>query len=359
MSLHRYRNALAALAMASTAIVAAAGTAGAAVQNSSHAKTSSATKLVFRKNGTPILTGTTIRIANSAGSAHIGDAHIYVMEQALKQWGATVSMVNGSSNIAELGVASGNEDICTSPVGNALDLGLTAFGPNQTSVAYFLMVPTSITKLSQLKGLKYADDYSAGNVDFPLWAAAAKLGGFKMSDMTQVTTGAEANSYNQVIAGKVSAAWVDPSTVAQAGPGFHTLATGAKVAPKYADSMMFAQPSWLNAHPATAEAIDLAWLASAKTFNTNEGAWAADAYSYTAGTNSIATLRTAYTLLKSIGGFAVSHNSFSRQAVAENVAISKGLGIISSLGNRPLAQLVKTAPWDAAWAQFSAHKAAY
>jgi len=359
MALHRYRNALAALAMASTAIVAAAGTAGAAVHNSSHAKASTAKKLVFRKNGTPILTGTTIRIANSAGSAHIGDAHIYVMEQALKQWGATTSMVNGSSNIAELGVASGNEDICTSPVGNALDLGLTAFGPNQTSVAYFLMTPKSITSLKQLKGLKYADDYGAGNVDFPLWAAAAKLGGFNMSQMTLVTTGAEANSYNQVLAGKVSAAWVDPSTVAQAGPNFHTLATGAKVAPKYADSMMFARPAWIAANPATAEAIDLAWLASAKTFNTNEGAWAADAYSYTAGTNTIATLRTAYSLLKSIGGFATEHNVFGRQAVAENVVIAKSLGILSNLGDRPLAQLVKTAPWDQAWAQYNAHKKAY
>jgi hypothetical protein len=281
------------------------------------------------------------------------------MEQALKQWGATTSMVNGSANIAELGVASGNEDICTSPVATAIDLGLTAFGPNQTSVAYFLMTPTSITKLSQLKGLSYADDYSAGNVDYPLWAAAAKLGGFKMSDMHLITTGAEANSYNQVLAGKASAAWVDPSTVADAGPNFHTLASASKIAPKYADSMMFARPAWIAANPAIAEAIDLAWLASAKTFNTNEGAWAADAYSYTAGTNSLAKLHTAYTLLKSIGGFAVSHNSFSRQAVAENVAISKGLGIVSQLGNRPLSQLVKTGPWDAAWAQFSAHKSAY
>lgn len=359
MALHRYRNALAALAMASTAVVAAAGTAGAAVNNSSHAKVSTATHLVFRANGTPILTGTTINIANSAGSAHIGDAHIYVMEQALKQWGATTSMVNGSANIAELGVASGNEDICTSPVATAIDLGLSAFGPNQTSVAYYLMTPTSITSISQLKGLKYADDYGAGNVDFPLWAAAAKSGGFKMSDMTLVTTGAEAASFNQVLAGKVSAAWVDPSTVADAGSGFHVLASASKIAPKYADSMMFAKTSWIAAHPATAEAIDLAWLASAKTFNTNEGAWAADAYSYTAGTNSIAKLRSAYTLLKSIGGFATSHSSFSRQAVAENVAISKGLGIVSNLGDRPLSQLVKTAPWDAAWAQFSAHKKAY
>ncbi|HUY07331.1 MAG TPA: hypothetical protein VMU99_08740 [Acidimicrobiales bacterium] len=359
MALHRYRNALAALAIASTATVAAAGTAGAAVYNPSHARVSTATKLVFRKNGTPILTGMTIHIANSAGSAYIGDAHIYVMEQALKQWGATTSMVNDSANIAELGVASGNEDICTSPVATAISLGLTAFGPNQTSIAYFLMVPTSIRKLSQLKGLSYADDYSAGNVDFPLWAAAAKLGGFKMSDMNLVTTGAEANSYIQVIDGKVSAAWVDPSMVARAGPGFHTLATGEKVAPKYAESMMFATPSWLAVHPATAEAIDLAWLASAETFNTDEGAWAAAAYSYTAGTNTIATLRTAYKLLKSIGGFAVSHNSFSRQAVAENVTISKGLGFVSTLGNRPLAQLVKTAPWDAAWAQFNVHMKAY
>lgn len=359
MALHRYRNAIAALVMASTAVVAAAGSAGAAVHNSGHLKSSTPKKLVFRKNGTPILNGITIRIANSAGSAHIGDAHIYVMEQALKQWGANTSMVNGSANIAELGVASGNEDICTSPVATAIDLGLTAFGPNQTSVAYFLMVPKSITKLSQLKGLKYADDYSAGNVDYPLWAAVAKLGGFKMSDMTLVTTGAEANSYNQVIAGKVSAAWVDPSTVAAAGPNFHTLATGAKVAPKYADSMMFARTAWLNANPAIAEAIDLAWLASAKTFDTNETAWTNDAYSYTAGTNSISTLHQAYSLLRSIGGFAVSKNSFSRAAVATNVQISKGLGIVTSLGDRPLSQLARTAPWFDAWAQFSAHKKAY
>jgi len=359
MALHRYRNALAVLAMASTAIVAAAGTAGAAVHNSSHLKVSTAMKLAFRKNGTPILTGTTINLANSAGSAHIGDVHIYVMEQILKQWGANVSLTIGGSNIAELGVASGKEDVCTSPVANAVDLGLTAFGPNQTALAYALLVPTSITKLSQLKGKSFADDHATGNVDYPLWNAVAKEGGFKLSEMTLVSSGAEVNSYSLVVAGRATAAWVDPGTVAAAGPNFHALASGAKVAPKYADSMMFTTPTWLAGHPATAEAIDLAWLAAAKIFNTNEPLWAQYGIGYTSGTATPSVLAANYKVLKPSGGFATSESSFSRASVAYNVVVSKSLGIITSLGGRPLSQLVKTAPWTAAWNQFHAHEKAY
>ncbi|HUY06188.1 MAG TPA: hypothetical protein VMU99_02865 [Acidimicrobiales bacterium] len=336
--------------------VGAVGAVGAAVNKTSHMKTSTVKHLVFRKNGSPILNGITINIANSAGSAHIGDVHIYVMEQILKQWGATTSLIIGNANIAELGVASGKEDVCTSPVANAVDLGLTAMGPNQTALAYSLLTPTSITSLSQLKGKTYADDFTSGNVDYPLWNAVAKEGKFPLSDMTLLTTGAETNSFTQVVAGRASAAWVDPGTVASAGPNFHSLASGAKVAPKYADSMMFARPAWIAANPAVAEAIDLAWLAAAKIFNTDEPLWAQYGVAYTSGTASLAKLLANYQVLKPSGGFATSESSFSRSAVAYNIVVSKSLGIITSLGERPLSQMVKTNPWLAAWTQFAAHR---
>lgn len=355
MVLRGYRGVLATLAMASTMTVGAIGAVGASASTASHLKTSTVKKLVFRKNGTPILNGITINIANSAGSAHIGDVHIYVMEQLLKQWGATTSLIIGNANIAELGVASGKEDLCTSPVANAVDLGLTAFGPNQTALAYALLVPKSITSISQLKGKTYADDFTSGNVDYPLWNAVAKAGKFKLSDMTLLTTGAETNSFTQVVAGRAQAAWVDPGTVASAGPNFHSLISGAKIAPKYADSMMFARPAWLAANPAVAEAIDLAWLAAAKIFNTNEPLWASYGVSYTSGTASLSTLAANYAVLKPSGGFATQESSFSRAAVAYNIVVSKSLGIITSLGTRPLSQMVKTNPWIAAWTQYAAH----
>jgi ABC-type nitrate/sulfonate/bicarbonate transport system substrate-binding protein len=358
MAMLRYRTAIAALAVASTAMVAMGGSAGASVSASHSVKASTPTKLYFNSKGIPNLRGTTISIANSAGSAHIGDAHIYAMQQFLQSWGATVSLTKGSGNLMEEAVAGGSQDLCTSPVANALDAGLTAFGPNQTSVAYSLLVPTSITSLSQLAGKKYADDYSSGNVDFPLWNAVAKLGKFSMSSMTLVTTGAETSSFNQVISGNVSAAWVDPNTVASAGPNFHALTTGAKVAPTYADSMMFALPSWIKANPATAEAVDLAWIASAKQFTLYRGAWAKNAYNYTL-TNSYATINAAYSVLKASGGFGVRESSFSRIAMAQNFAISKALGIITTLGNRPLSQLLVESPWINAWNQYSAHKNSY
>lgn len=358
MAIHRYRTVIAALAMASTAVVAAAGSAAAAVHQSSHVRASTPNKLYFNSKGIPNLSGMTISIANSAGSAHIGDAHIYAVEQFLISWGASVSLVKGSGNLMEEAVAGGSENVCTSPVANSLDAGLVPIGPNQTSVAYALLVPKSITSISQLAGKKYADDFATTgeNVDYPLWAAVAKLGKFSLSRMQLVTTGAEANSFNQVVSGNVSAAWVDPSTVSAAGAGFHSLTTGAKVAPTYADSMTFATPAWLAAHPATAEAIDLAWIASAKQFDNYRGAWARNAYAYTSGTNSYATLNSAYAQLRAIGGFGVRESSFSRQAVAVNFQIARSLGVITPLGNRPLSSIAKMGPWTAAWNQYAAHK---
>jgi hypothetical protein len=120
--------------------------------------------------------------------------------------------------------------------------------------------------------------------------------------------------------------------------------------------MMFATSGWVSSHPATAEAIDLAWIAAAKQFDNYRGAWAANAYAYTNGTNSYATLNTAYAQLKAIGGFGVRESSFSRQAVAQNFTIAKTEGTLTPLGNRPLAQIVKLDPWTKAWGQYSAHK---
>jgi hypothetical protein len=123
--------------------------------------------------------------------------------------------------------------------------------------------------------------------------------------------------------------------------------------------MMFATSGWVSSHPATAEAIDLAWIAAAKIFNTDENRWAAYANSYTAGTNSSPALRSAYTLLKFIGGFAVSESSFSRQAVATNATIAKNLGTLTKLGNRPLSRIVNTQAWTSAWDYYRTHEAAF
>ena len=87
--------------------------------------------------------------------------------------------------------------------------------------------------------------------------------GARESQLSILRTGASSASLSALIPGRVDVAFVHSSDVPTAGSGFHVLAVGATILPQYADSFMAATPSWLTSNPAMAEAIDLAWLASA------------------------------------------------------------------------------------------------
>lgn len=322
------------------------------------AKTSTATQLAFNTNGTPNLTGLTFAVGNAAGSAHIGDTNVHNMVSYLQQWGATASQTNASQNAPELAVESGKLDTVSGPLPTEVDSGLNVFGPNQARLDDVILAKNSVTSLADMKGKSVAICCDA-SPDGVLLAAALKKGGIKESSLSVLRTGASSASLDALIAGKVDVAFVHSNGVPKAGKNFHILAVGATLLPEYADSFMAAQGSWLTAHPAMAEAIDLAWLASSKLFNTDEASWVKGAAAYTSNADSTAQYQAAWTELQSIQGWPTSESAFSAPVVDFNLNIAGQQGALKGQGNRPSASEIDLTPWQQAWQVFNQHQSAY
>jgi ABC-type nitrate/sulfonate/bicarbonate transport system substrate-binding protein len=319
---------------------------------------STATKLVFNANGTPNLRGLTIKMGNAAGSAHTGDTNVHDLVQFLQNWGATATQTNASQNAPELAVASGQLDATAGPLPTEVDSGLTVFGPNQARLDDIVLAKTSVASLAGLKGKTVAICCDA-SPDGVLLAAVLKKGGVSESQITVLRTGASSSSLTALIAGKVDVAFVHSSDVPTAGSKYHVLAVGGNVLPQYADSFMAATPSWLKANPAVAEAIDLAWFASAKLFNSNEASWVKNAQTYTQNANTTAQYQQSWTELQSIQGWPTQGSIVTGPVVQFNLAIAKQQAALQGQGNRPAAQEMDLTPWQKAWAVFSAHQSAY
>jgi ABC-type nitrate/sulfonate/bicarbonate transport system substrate-binding protein len=320
--------------------------------------TSTAITLRFRANGTPDLSGLTFPIGNAAGSAHTGDTNVYDLVQFLTKWGASATQTNASQNATELAVASGTLISTSGPLPTEVDAGLTVFGPNQARVDYVLLAKKSIRSLADLRGQTVAICCTAAP-DAVLLSAALKKAHLSQSDLTVLHTGASSASLDALIAGKVSAAFVHSNGVPQAGSGYHVIAVGATLLPQYADSFMAARPNWLKSHPAMAEAIDLAWLASAKLFNTDEKAWVANAAAYTDHADTTAQYQATWQELRGIQGWPTAASIFSTSVAAFNLKVAREQGAITGAGDRPLSQLVDVGPWEQAWKVFSQHESAY
>jgi ABC-type amino acid transport substrate-binding protein len=343
---------LLALAACSSASQTTTGTQG----GSSSASTP--TKLVFNANGTPNLAGLSFSIGNAAGSAHTGDTNVYDLVQFLKQWGANASQTNASQNAPELAVASGQLNATAGPLPTEVDSGLAVFGPNQARLDDVVLVKNSIASLSDLKGKNVAICCDA-SPDGVLLTAILKKAGLSESQLNILRTGASSASLSALIAGRVDVAFVHSSDVPTAGSGFHVLAVGASVLPQYADSFMAATPSWLKSNPALAEAIDLAWFASAKLFNTDESKWVTNAASYTSNADSTSAYQASWTELQSIQGWPADGSILTPSIVSFNLNIASQQQALKGEGTRPAAQEMDLTPWQEAWAVFSAHESAY
>jgi len=352
----RARRLVAVVSLAGAAVMVAGVGPGASA--SQHAKRSTDKVLAFRANGTPILTGMTIRMGNAAGSAHAADTNVHDLVGFLTKWGANASQTNASQNETELGVAAGSLDATAGPFNVEADAGLTAFGPNQARLDYVLLAKDAIKSISSLKGRTVAICCQS-SPDYVLLLAALRQGSLTMSDIKLSETGASSSSLNELIAGQADAAFVHSDGPATAGPNYHVIANAAALEPGYADSFMAATPGWLKAHPAVAEAIDLAWLASAKLFNTKESTWVSNAYAYTAHADPLSLYKQTWQQLKLIDGWPTKLGTFTTKVVQLNLGLAKAQGAIQGQGNRPLSQLANVAPWQAAVAQFLKHEKAY
>ena len=342
----------------STASSTATTAAGSSATTSAAGQPSTATQLNFNADGTPNLKGLSFAIGNAAGSAHIGDTNVYDMVQYLIKWGATATQTNASKNAPELAVASGSLDSASGPLPTEVDAGLVVFGPNQARLDDVLLAKTSIATLSDLKGQKVAICCDA-SPDGVLLTAVLQKANLTQSQITIQKTGASSASLHALIAGQVDAAFVHSNAVPTAGNGFHVLGVGATILPQYADSFMAAESSWLNSHPAMAEAIDLAWLASAKLFNTDEASWVKAAAAYTKNADTTAQYQAAWTELQGIQGWPTAQSTVSSSVVSFNLNIAKQQSALKGPGLNPVSQLMDLTPWNSAWAQFSAHESAY
>ncbi|MDA8271262.1 MAG: ABC transporter substrate-binding protein [Actinomycetota bacterium] len=341
--------------VSNTATTAASGSSATA---SAAGQPSTATQLNFNADGTPNLKGLSFAIGNAAGSAHIGDTNVYDMVQYLKKWGASATQTNASKNAPELAVASGSLDSASGPLPTEVDAGLVVFGPNQARLDDVLLAKNSVSTLSGLKGKKVAICCDA-SPDGVLLTAVLTKAGLQQSQITVLKTGASSASLHALIAGQVDAAFVHSNAVPTAGKNFHVLGVGATILPQYADSFMAAEASWIKSHPAMAEAIDLAWLASAKLFNSDEAAWVKNAAAYTNNADKTAQYQAAWQELQGIQGWPAQQSTVTSSVVSFNLNIAKQQNALKGPGLNPVSQLMDLTPWNSAWAQFSAHESAY
>jgi ABC-type nitrate/sulfonate/bicarbonate transport system substrate-binding protein len=333
----------------------AGNSAGSSVGGASGASTP--TKLVFNADGTPNLKGMTIAVGNAAGSAHTGDTNVHDVVQFLKQWGANATQTNASQNAPELAVASGQMSVAVGPLPTEVDSGLSVFGPNQARLDDVVLAKNNVT-LNNLKGKNVAICCDA-SPDGVLLTSILNNTHLSQSDLSILRTGASSASLSALIAGRVDVAFVHSSDVPTAGAGYHVLAVGGTILPQYADSFMASSPSWLKANPAAAEAIDLAWLASAKLFNTNESQWVKNAADYTSNADKTSAYQQSWSELQTIKGWPTDGSILTPAIVSYNLNIAAQQQAIQGAGHRPASQEMDLTPWQMAWTQFSAHQSAY
>jgi ABC-type nitrate/sulfonate/bicarbonate transport system substrate-binding protein len=319
----------------------------------------SATTLHFKTDGTPDLTGLTIHLGNAAGDATIGDTVTYMTVEELKHWGANADLQLGSSNTTQLAVVSGQLQATAGPLPTDLDAGLSIFGNNQVHVDY-LMVSSSLKTLSEIKGKTIAIATTVSPDNYLLDGALAKAG-VTRSDVKIQLTGSNGNSVNQMVQHQVDVAFVhaDALDKLQKSGTVTVLANGATLEPWDADSYMTATGAWLKANPATAEAIDLAWLHAAWVFNKDKAQWVKSAVAYTKNAITDAEASSGYDALAKAEPWPFDGTGMETASLQKNFDAAKQAGQIKGQGDRPLSDWAVTKPWEDAVAYFKAHAAVF
>ena len=345
------------LAACSPAATSPAAPSGSAVPTGP-AKTTP-TQLKFSANGTPDLTGVSISMGNSAGDATVGDTVVYIVSKTLEQWGATVNFQLGSGNTTELAVVSGQLNATAGPMPAMLNAGLSIFGNSQVHVDY-LLVAKNFTALAQLKGKTIAIATTV-SPDQLLLDGALQKASLTRSDVTVALSGSNSASVNQMLQGKVDAAFVhaDGLLKLQATGTFNVLANSVELEPWDADSYLGAMPDWLTANPATAEAIDLAWLHAAKLFDTDKAQWIKYALEFTKGTITSDIASASYDALAKGGPWPADGTGLELDTLQKNFDVNKQNQQLKGVGDRPLAQWFVAKPWTDAVAYFKAHSSAF
>ncbi|MGH3221282.1 MAG: ABC transporter substrate-binding protein [Streptosporangiaceae bacterium] len=323
---------------------------------------SSPTQLRFNSDGTPNLSGVTLQLGNSAGSAVASDTVTWLVPQILKRWGADTSYTLGQFNTNDIAALAGRLTSNAGEMFGELDAGLTVFGPNQAHVDYVLVAAAPISSVKQLQGQPFAATSRTGP-DYGLLEDLLQNQHWGSNSVHIIFTNNAGANVSELIQGAVKASWVHSSdllTLKASGHKFNVLSLAAVQAPYLADSYMAAAPPWLKANPAYAEAADLAWIEAANTFNNHSSAWEADAQDYTHAAESASSITAAYQALKTADPYSLANQAeFTPKVVAQNYAIDKAAGNIKAAGVRSESQYAAFGPWSKAWAYYQAHQSLF
>ncbi len=307
--------------------------------------------LKLNADGTPNLKGVTLHLGISGGNPVPGDTTNYVLAQILKSWGATVSYTIGGGPSMQLAVVSGQLDAADGQFSSSLDAGLQIIAPAMTHVDDVL-VSSKFTSVSQLKGATVATSSNLDPGNY-LGGVLSKAQGWGANGIKMTFTGADSSTVDQLISGHLTTAFVaaEDLVTLKAHGTFNVLKTAAQISPDYADSFNAALPSWVKTHQSDVLAIDLAWWAAAKVFDTNPTSWDNYAEQYTNNAATPAAVKLERQALAQFNPWpntpADASSILSNAVIQTNYAANLAAGQMKGAGlNRSASSMADLGPWQ-------------
>jgi ABC-type nitrate/sulfonate/bicarbonate transport system substrate-binding protein len=215
----------------------------------------------------PDLHGMSVSIADQ-GAPTPDRIMLFHVTSLLNSWGANAKVDwAASQQIAASAILRGSDQVYTSTLANTLPslasgFNVVVFGINQPRLDYVLLVKSSITSLSQLKG-QNVGVLTGGPDDITYVLVKQSLLSVKLDipDVHLVTIGGQTARVAALVSGRISATVVGHQYLQKlASSGFHSLDDYAVRDPNIYNDLFWAPPSWLQANPELAIAFNMAAL---------------------------------------------------------------------------------------------------
>lgn len=225
-------------------------------------------------NGIPDLKGMSITIEDQ-GSPDPTRITDYNVVRLLNSWGAKANLIWApSEQIASSALLRGSAQVLFSTIPNQLPtvqtgFDIRAFGVNNPRLDYVLMSVGNITSISQLKGKTIGVlTGGPGDISYVLPEQALQSAGLSMSDVHVAATGGQSVRIAALASGRIQASAVEHLALYQlASLHPHILYDFTAKDTSLYNDFLWAKPSWLQANPKLAVAVNLAELDTYKWFN--------------------------------------------------------------------------------------------
>lgn len=304
----------------------------------------------------PHLKGDKIVFADGS-QQDVSDAELYVLTKILGSWGANASIINVTSDsVAVTEVLSGAANVGYIGTNGTIDSNLVSFAPALPHVDYQLVTAPKFKTIKSLVGKGIFSYSKPSGLEGEMWLIALKYAKLGLHSIEAITTGGQSTRVAALLSGRIQAAMLDSVHYQEllrtpGGSGFNDALNMAVVAPQLADSTLSANGGWLSHHPQLAIAVDEAWLAAAKLFQTEPKIWIKDAYTYSnesGGANeTLADATLQYHIYKADQEFLDQSSVFSPAHARYNEVIANGVGALPN-GAPPLSRWFSSAYWKRA-----------